>query len=271
MPSTIEGLAIGTRESSADFTRRTWSWIREHPGAWMNVMLRKTYGVLNTSHASTPFSYSFYAYDAGTLLRFLLLGPWLFVPLGLVGLARAPRFAQWFALAYAASIVIFFVTERYKLPLYVVLVICAGALTRKGLIAAAVLMVMANWPLHLDDGRYEERLRMAEYEASRGNVFQTQRWADDSPRGEYALGRALMGAGRYAEAIPHLRRARAPFAGFDLAVALQQAGDPRGALDALRSVKAPPDSPREVWVQMGRKALELGDAELAEKFFQRAK
>src|SRR4029078_7207802 len=90
-------------------------WMRANPAAWLRLLAWKTYAFFNTAHVSTPFSYTFYAYDAGPRLRVLFVGPWLLVPLGLVGLARR---RQWilivFAAAYALSVILFFITERYK-------------------------------------------------------------------------------------------------------------------------------------------------------------
>jgi Flp pilus assembly protein TadD len=306
MPSTVEGLAadahraaenglhrrLSDAEVSAYYSDLAWSWIRAHPLQWIALLLRKTYAVLNTAHVSTPFSYTFYAYDAGTLLRVLVVGPWLLVPLGLFGLARGPR-SPWlvFVPAYAASIVLFFVTERYKLPLFAACAIGAGAgiealMTKRrarDIAIVAALLVAANWPLHLDDGRAEERLRMAEVEASRGNVSEAERWASlaqdaghvPGARVEYALGRAQLAAGNPREALPHLRRAieqrvDVPLAGYDLTVALQQTGDRDGAVRVLRALKPPPKSPAEVWLQLGKKAAELNAPDVAEPFLRRA-
>ena len=343
MRSTIEGLAQDARrvaeratgrtltdaEVSAYFTDATWSWIRQHPGAWAGLLLRKTYGVFNAAHVSTPFSYTFYAYDAGTLLRFCFVGPWLLIPAGVLGLLL-PKwksgYAAWllFVPAYAGSIVLFFITERYKLPLFVPLAAGAGAaldqlthaFTVRRAAALAALLVAANWPLHLDDGRAEERTRMAEYFAGRGDVAEGERWtglalamapdpaavdvrvggqyinshqaqpaidhlraADQlrpgDARTEYLLGRALLGAGRPAEAAPVLQRAiehgvDVPLAGYDLAVALQQSGDLAGAAKALRAVVPPPDTDVEVWLQLGKRAGEINAPDLAETFFRHA-
>jgi Flp pilus assembly protein TadD/4-amino-4-deoxy-L-arabinose transferase-like glycosyltransferase len=331
MRSTVQGLAEDARrvaetamrrrltdgEVSAYYTSLAWEWVRAHPAAWLRLMLRKAYAMLNAAHASTPFSYTFYAYDAGTLLRFCFVGPWLLVPLGIFGLmfARPSPALIAFVLAYALSVVLFFVTERYKLPMFVPLAIGAGAgadlLIRKFNVRhaaiLAALFVAVNWPLRLDDGRSEERLRMAEHHAGRGEETEAERWtslalegpidpgavhfrvgaqyvnarlaapaiahlerAPRTPQSEYLLGRALLGSGRAAEAVPHLRRGveAAPLAGYDLAVALQQTGDLDGAADALRAVKPPADI--EALIQIGKRAGEINAPDLAESYFRRA-
>lgn len=241
MRSTVDGLAFDARrvaenasrrklsdaEVSSYYTDLAWTWIRAHPGAWARLLLRKSFAIVNASHVSTPFSYTFYAYDTHTLLRFCFIGPWLLIPLGLFGMFRAPRtgaYLVWlsFAPAYAASVILFFVTERYKLPLYVALAIASGAgvealladwKTRRVAVVAA-LFIAANWPLHLDDGRTEERMRMAEYAGSRGEVDEAERWTKlalegpiDPASAHLRVGSQLLNGSQTNAAIEHFTRA----------------------------------------------------------------
>ena len=305
MRSTVDGLAndahreaeraVGRRlsdgEVSSYFTRRALAWMRAHPAEWLRVFGAKVYAMFNTAHASTPFSYTFYAYDTNTPLRILLLGPWLFVPLGVFAMIRKPTPLGWFALAYAASVVAFFVTERYKLPLFVALTIGAGAGAEMLLIsrkrvrdfsAIAALLLFCNWPLGLDDGRGEERMRMAEHYARRGDVAATEEWArralelrPDDARTHYLLGRALLGSGRARDAVPHLERAlelriEAPLASYDLAVALQENGNRERAAAVLRAATLPANASAEVWIQFGKRAAAVGAPDVAERFLRRA-
>jgi 4-amino-4-deoxy-L-arabinose transferase-like glycosyltransferase len=319
MRSSVEGLAGDARrvaekasgrrltdaEVSSYYSGLAWTWIRNHPFDWIRLLVGKLYAVLNTAHVSTPFSYTFYAYDAGTLLKVLAIGPWLIVPLGLIGLMTGlmtgllmrRSHIVWisFVPAYAASVVLFFITERYKLPLFAALAIGSGAglealLDRTNkrrvwvLAAFAALFVAANWPLALDDGRAEERTRMAETLIGNEKFDEAARWARlalDTPRNpfsaraEYALGRALLGGHRPAEALPHLhnaveQRVDVPLAGYDLAVALQETGDLTGAARVLSKVRPPDDSDVVVWLQLGRRAAEINAPEVAEPFLRRA-
>src|SRR5205823_9778242 len=133
-----------------------------------------------------------------TVLLVLIVGAWLLLPLGGARLiAAAPRdrivpSLIWvsFVPAYAVSVAVFFVSERYRLPLLVPLCAGAGAFVDWGLglfrlkaeatgdreegteegtrgfrlqaeetttvVVAAVLFGIANWPSGLDDGRAEE-------------------------------------------------------------------------------------------------------------------
>ena len=70
-----------------------------------------------------------------SFLRVLAVGPWLLLPFGLVGLfwpaLRAHRSGYWiwamFVPVYGAAVVLFFVTDRYRMPLFVPLCATAGA------------------------------------------------------------------------------------------------------------------------------------------------
>lgn len=235
MRSTVDGLALdGHRvaeqntgrpmtdaEVSSHYTRRALDWMRAHPLQSMRVIAAKVYGLFNTTHASTPFSYTFYAFDTKTPLRVLLLGPWLFVPLGILALLRARNpLLSTFALAYGISVALFFITERYKLPLYIALVIASGGaveylferkMRTRAIALIGALLLFCNWPLHLDDGRGEERTRMAEYYAARGDVAAADEWTKLAlERGtrpadvHVRVAAQLLNASRAEAAVPHL-------------------------------------------------------------------
>ena len=333
------GRPLSDAEVSSYFTSLTWHWIARHPLEWIRLLARKTYGVFNAAHLSIPFSYTFYAYDAGTLLRYCVVGAWLLVPMGLFGLIRAaPRpwnasYLIWlsFVPSYTASVVLFFITERYQMPLYVPMAIGAGAgidalmrdvasHRKRALLASvallAALFTAANWPLALDDGRGEERVRMAEYFAGRGDIEKGEHWtalaleshvhpaivhyrvgaqyvsahlADPAithlekanrlrpaqPQVEYLLGHAFLGGGRPRDAVPHLQRAitlgaDVPFAGYELALALQRSGDGAAAVQVLRKLTLPSNAEVDLWLGAGKLAGEAGAPDVAEPFFRGA-
>jgi 4-amino-4-deoxy-L-arabinose transferase-like glycosyltransferase len=189
--------------TSSYFFGLAWQWITAHPGAALSLFARKLAYVFSAQHVTLPHSYPFYAYDAGTALRVLFVGPWLLLPLGLTGLiAAAPAgrrtaYLAWaaFVPGYAAGVAAFFVAERYRLPLLVPL--CAGAGAAVDLAARAVverrraalvvpaavfvaLFAFANWPRGLHDGRWEEELRMAQRLIVEGRYDEAERWAQRS-------------------------------------------------------------------------------------------
>ena len=81
------GRKLDDGEVSAYFYGLGWSWmrcIRPTPRCCSRASCRF---VFNAGYISLNYSYPFYAYDARTLLALLFVGPWLLLPLGLVGLA----------------------------------------------------------------------------------------------------------------------------------------------------------------------------------------
>lgn len=232
-----EGRSLTAGEVSGHFERKAWAWIRAEPGAAFRLFLRKLAYVFNDTDLALNYSYRYYSQDEPTLLRFLVVGPWLLVPLGLTGLflgpqRGAPGFLAWtsFVPAYALSVAAFFVSGRYRLPLLVPL--CVGSAfavellwtprrqPRRRLVAAGlsmvVLAVVALWPFALDEGRTAEREQMALWLIDRG-------WTDDArtlierhdlgqARSELAHAREVEGValaqqGRAAEAVRALEDA----------------------------------------------------------------
>lgn len=263
------GRHLSDAEASSYYTSLTWHWIAQHPLEWTWLLARKTYGVFNAAHLSIPFSYTFYAYDAGTLLRYCVIGAWLLVPVGLFGLIRAaPRpwtapYLIWlsFVPSYTASIVLFFVTERYQMPLYVPMAIGSGAAIdalmrdvrshrRRALLLSlallAALFIGANWPLPLDDGRGEERVRMAEYFAARGDVENAEHWTALALESHilpatvhYRVGAQYVNAHLADPAIAHLEKATQlrpvqPQVEYLLGYAFLGGGRPRDAVPHLQ-------------------------------------
>jgi 4-amino-4-deoxy-L-arabinose transferase-like glycosyltransferase len=188
----VAGQALGRpvteSEASAYFVNRALAWISDHPAQAGWLLLRKLGFTFNAHHVALPDSYPFYAYDVPTALRFFVSGPWLLIPLGLVGLGvlirqtpvadrRAAIVWASFVPAYAVSVAVFFVAERYRLPLLVPLCVGSGvaldaAVTTitarrwRALVgpaaACVVLAVASQWNPGLSDGRWEEGIRMTQ-------------------------------------------------------------------------------------------------------------
>src|SRR5262249_26263738 len=154
---------------------------------------------LNAGPIFLNFSYPFFAYDTSTLLRLLVVGPGLLIPLGVLGCAlitrqRRPGWLVWlsYAPAYAVGTAAFFVSDRYQLPLLIPCAVGAG-FALEALVAAirsrqirslagmcaalAALAVIVNWPFRLDDGRAEERARMAERLVMIGLYDEAEHWS----------------------------------------------------------------------------------------------
>ena len=237
-----EGRPLSASEVSAYFFGRAWAWMTAHPGAAARLFVRKLALVLNRTDVPLNYSYAFYRLDEPTLLRALVVGPWLLMPLGLVGLIlgarrtdfhRSPvKYWVWasFVPVYGLSVAAFFVSDRYRMPMLVPLSVSAAALVvwafdrlrarRFAAVvapAAAVLLVsvIAGWPSGLDDGLGGERTRKALWLVEEGRYDDALRYvAEIAPHHShpgvlhFRVGEALTAAGRYDAAIAELMGAR---------------------------------------------------------------
>ena len=301
------GRPLTDAEVSSYFTNLGLSWIRANPTAWLRLMVTKLYYTFHGQHIALPLSYSFFAYDTGSILRFLFVGPWMLLPLGCLGLvACAPRgawrqYGVWLAFvpAYAASVAIFFVSERYRLPLLVPMAIGAGAalnrlweqvqgrewtkLIRVGGVVA-VLGITMNWPLGWIDGdaRLDMRIQMAESLAASGDAAGAERWAERGLSGNayevdsrLRIGRAFAEHGdwalatNYFSAADQLERSN-PAVTLELVKAWKAQGRPDRASEVLTAQPVTTSDDGEMWLALGRHAMSLRIPTKAEEFFARA-
>lgn len=233
----VLGRPVTDAETSDYFFGLAWTWMRQNPGAAAALFARKLGYVFSAHHVALPHSYPFYAYDAGTLLRFLAIGPWLLLPLGIVGLvffapsARRREYIIWtaFVPGYALGVAAFFVAERYRLPLLIPMCAGAGAALDGALRAVsgrrasallvpslvfAMALVFVNWPRDLHDGRWEEGLRLAERLVMVKRYDEADEWVrrleENAPRrgaAHYTVGLQLMASDQDDAAVRHLTKA----------------------------------------------------------------
>ena len=236
------GRSVTDTEASAYFRAQAVEWILGNPGSAAALFARKLYFTFHAAHIALPHSYPFYAYDTGSILRILFIGPWLLVPLGLAGLfcrdrgaaagaAERRDFLIWasFVPGYAFGVALFFVAERYRLPLFIPLSVAAGgaldlivrrwngggarSLIRPAAVAVAIALA-TNWPMpSLSDGRWEEGLRTAQRLVITGDLEDANRWverlertAGPAGRAHHGVGMQLVAQGNERAALPHLRR-----------------------------------------------------------------
>lgn len=304
------GRSVTDSEASDYFVNQSLSWMTSHPADAAWLMARKLGWTFRAQHIALPYSYPFYQYDAPTWLRFFPIGPWLLIPLGLVGLLfAAPRtphpahprtaFLLWcaFVPCYSAAVALFFIAERYRLPLLVPLVVGAGGAVDYAwrlasarqfralaapLVTALIIGVLANMPSALSDGRWEEGLRSAQRLAQLGRFDEAEAWVDtlerNAPRPGMAhagLGKQLMLIDQPARALPHLQKAAAldparPMVQLDLAIAMQKTGDLAGAAAVIPSIVMAKDATAEDWLRVGRLASEVRAPAAGEPFFRQA-
>ena len=229
-----EGRPLTDGEVSSYFYGKAWEWMRSSPADALALQLRKLRYVFSADEISLNYSYTYYRVDEPTVLALMPVGAWLLVPLGLCGLvacARPREYWLWaaFVPVYAGSVALFFVSERYRLPMLVPLCAASGGLiawagacvtsgARRPLVGASlavgVLTIATWWPTALDNGRSEERTAMAEALIRSGAVARGQSLADralaDHPQPallSFRVGRALQARGDRTAAIARYQQA----------------------------------------------------------------
>ncbi len=306
----VAGRALGRdvtdAEASDYFTGLALDWMRAHPVDAARLFAKKLAFTFHASHVPLPYSFVFYVHDTDSWLRWLPVGPWLLMPLGLVGIAVAfrraaadPAFRVWvlFVPLYAAAVAVFFVADRYRLPLLVPM--CVGAGIALDALASAVrerrwrvlvapaaawlvLMLLVNAPAGLNDGRWSEGLKLAQRLTIIGRDAEARTWterleATANPRGTafHLVGRQYLAGNKPAQALPYLRDAvsaglTTPAVIGDLAVAAGDSGARGEALAALGRLDAAAMADAELTLRLGRLAGRLQAPDEAVRFFARA-
>lgn len=118
-PSEISGYWFG----------RAWAWIRVHPADWLRLTARKLFYLCGAFEIGDQRNLTA-TFDAWWPFRFFPRWGWL-APLALAGALwpgerRGRMMLGSFLAVYAATVVAFFVTERFRLPLYPAVCILAA-------------------------------------------------------------------------------------------------------------------------------------------------
>ncbi|MFA5909627.1 MAG: tetratricopeptide repeat protein [Vicinamibacterales bacterium] len=274
------GRTLSPSEVSNYFAWRAIDWVTEHPADALRLSLRKVGILLNRVDVPLNYSYAFYAREPSSFLRVLAAGPWLILPFGLVGLfwpaLRASRRGYWvwamFVPVYGAAVVLFFVSDRYRMPLLVPLCATAGAalvrffdlararqivplLLPTAAMAVTALVVFAN--LGLDNGIGGEQTRKAVWFVEQGSFDEARRYVEQISNEHshpgvlrFSVGQALLDAGRHGDAAGLLAEAitiDGPRPAIQLALGEALAGSGRAA-EAVGHLEAAYDSGHDVTV-----------------------
>jgi len=265
------GRQLSPGEVSSYFARLAFDWMARDPAAAIRLWIRKIGILLN--HVDVPLNYSYEFYARETLfLRVLAVGPWLLLPFGLAGLfwasLRTTQRGYWvwamFVPVYGAAVVLFFVTDRYRMPIFVPLCATAGAalvrcfdLTRSrqygalvrpaGAVAAIAIVAFLN--LGLDSGIGGEQTRRAVWLVEQGSFDEARRYLEQVSDNHshpgvlrFRVARALLDADRPEDAAPLLTEAIAidgprPAIRLALGEALMRAGRPGEAIQQLSGIE----------------------------------
>jgi len=238
------GRELDAAEVSRFWLDKTLVQIRAQPGRWLRLMGRKLLLVWNaTEIADTEDIYTYAGWSILLKTTRFVFHFGVLCPLAVIGL-----FASWrqrerlwvlylIALAYAGSVAIFFVFDRFRFPLAGALMPFAAAgilklreTLRTGawkalappLVCAALVAVCVNLSLvprtdfaansHLNLGNI--LARQGEYAKAIDHYQQAIAARPDRAEAHIALANACLKTGRYPEAIDHLNKAASLRPGF---------------------------------------------------------
>jgi tetratricopeptide (TPR) repeat protein len=253
-------------EVSGYWTGRALDFATSSPGAWLSLMARKVALLWNATEMVDTESQEAYAEWSLPLRLGGLVGHFgILVPLALFGV-----FVTWplrsriwilyaMTLAYAASVVVFYVFARYRYPLVPLLTLFAAAgvagareFISRGrpawaVAAVAAMAVFCNWPM------LSPAMMRAVTETNVGTALQSEGRLDEAldhyhraiafapefPPAYNNLATTLRAKGQIPEAIAAYQQALRvrpdfPDAQYNLANALLQAGKPAEAIDHFR-------------------------------------
>ena len=127
------GHRVKPSEASAYWRNRAVSFVLDDPAAALRLVGLKAVLLFNSYEVPNQMNFYFVKAEYGPLLGLMFVGFGLVLPLALGGLALrnawrepADRLLILFLLVYAATVVAFFVTERYRLPLVPILIVLAA-------------------------------------------------------------------------------------------------------------------------------------------------
>ena len=266
------GRELKPSQISAFWYGRSRDYIRQHPGEWAKLLVRKLSFAMSSYELPQLENYYFQKrYSA--LLGLPLPAFALIAPLGLVGMALAwrRRQARLLALFFASSmvtIIAFFVVARYRLPVVPVLAIGSGFAVLEMIrlirdrawktvawaaVALLLLLIVVNVNFYKVDrvrGFAQSHFRLGIIYGERGDTaraIEECRLAiqldPEYPKSYLNLGSMLVEAGEREEAIEAFRASVRLDPGYvqgrvNLAMALESVGDFAGAVAELDTILA---------------------------------
>ena len=230
------GRTMKPSQVSRHYTRRALAYALSHPLEWLGLTARKVHYFWNRVEIGNNQPITFFAHHFAPVSRYLPIGYGLFAPLGLLGLLLALRagrrgFPLWgFVLSYSASIIVFFVCTRFKMPVLPVLIVLAA-----GTGAYLIRLVRAR--------------RLRALVPAGVLLLASALWVNSEPAGfrpEAAHGFEMLG------------------------MRAMERGDVAAGLDAFRQgLAAHPRYPAPLYIHIGHAELARGDLDAAEAAFQR--
>jgi tetratricopeptide (TPR) repeat protein len=300
-----EGRSLTPGEVSSYWARQALAFIRSHPWEWMKLEARKLALLTNSGELiDTESQESYEEWSptlriAGRVAHFGVLVPLAFLG-AIVGWPH--RRMLWpvaaMAATYAASVLMFYVSARYRLPLVPFLMLFAAmalspgpalvravprarlAMAAAAAIALAVFVNRPLWPAGLMRAVTENNLGNALQDDKRFREAETHYRRAIEVRPDYApahvnLGEVLLAQNRPEEAIDSYRRATAFMpADVDLdtrvGIALMRAGRSADAVASFRRARAQGEHSIELFANLTDSLVAAGRREEAAAVFEEA-
>jgi tetratricopeptide (TPR) repeat protein len=128
------GRTLKPSEVSQFWIRKSWEFIRSHPWQELKLLGRKFLLLFNYYEVPNHLNFYYIRTEYGAILNFMPIGFWLVVPIALVGIAwkirtglnLVAKLYLGFLICYTISLIPFFITERYRLPMMPILIAFAG-------------------------------------------------------------------------------------------------------------------------------------------------
>jgi len=300
-----EGRRLTPAEVSSYWTDKALAFVTSRPGAWLTLMGRKVALLWNATEMVDTESQEAHAEWSLPLRAGGLVGHFgLLVPLALFGvIVTCPLRSRLYVfhgmtLAYAASVVVFYVFARYRYPLVPLLMLFAAAglvalpelvRTRRvaggrwTLAAVAGTAVFCNWPM------LSTTVMRAVTETNLGSALQERGRLDEAidryhraialapefPPAYNNLGTTLRAKGEIANAVATYRQALRvrpdyPEAQYNLANALMDEGKPAEAIEHFRIALATIPASVDVHNNLGIALMDQGRADEAIAEFRAA-
>ncbi len=298
------GRDLKPSDVSSYWLARAWTFIRERPGAELRLLFRKTGLFFNGFEIPQIESFDLSKADYG-IFRALFVNFWMLSVLGVAGMIYSAR--EWrrrfllygFVISYSASIILFFVTARYRVHVAPAICLFAAfgaaevvprsfATVRRAIFACATFgaLVVLTWPglfgvdmdyirwrEHIHEGRQWSMLGETDKALAEVNRAVALR-PDDS---ESYLQRAIIRkeSGKLFEAVEDYARSlrinpAMPGVHYDLAQALREAGMYREAAGEYREAIARDSLMVEAYNNLGITYRLLKSPDEAIRCFRRA-
>jgi tetratricopeptide (TPR) repeat protein len=290
------GRPLRPSEVSDYYYGQAWRWIRENPGQVAALLVRKLGLFWSHWEFSNNKDIYFVTSRYTPIVGYLPMGFWIVGPLGVLGwvltLREAKRlFPLWaFVAVYMMSVVVFFMADRFRLPVVAALIVLAAyaawwlatvlrSRRRRSLALAVPVLalmtpVVARVPPGADVDMVQGRRATGLVLAQQGRLAEAQTLLAESAaldpneaRTWYALGYVQMGLIEYAQAEASFRRAlqidpRYPGGHNELGTALAAQGRFTEAAAQFRTaLEAEPDATGLVRANLGAALIQAGETD----------